>query len=161
MAVSATPPDSNGKDVLNEEPESEELKSFRQQWLQELQKRKREDIVSSLSPLGIGQDLPNVDESENLTIRHNEHPLVMNGVIRGEDDMPSSLRKALDFYRRAVGHEQAGELDEALLLYRQAFRLVCASRKLCTVAYWTLGRQGRSCLPSYKYARTHCRATGR
>ena len=127
MAVSASPPESNGKDVLNEESESEELRIFRQQWLQELRGRKQADVVGSTPSLRIP---PNVGESGDLTTRRNDHPLVRNGVIQGEDDMPSSLKKALDFYRCAVSHEQAGELDEALLLYRQAFRLVYNSQRI-------------------------------
>src|ERR1700761_9086669 len=37
--------------------------------------------------------------------------------------IPSSVRHALAVYRRAVQHEQSGKLDEALALYRQAFRM--------------------------------------
>ena len=33
------------------------------------------------------------------------------------------MEKALDIYRRAIIHEQAGNLDEALKLYRTSFRL--------------------------------------
>ena len=36
----------------------------------------------------------------------------------------TSLASALDVYRRAVQHEQRGELDDALRSYRQAFNLV-------------------------------------
>ncbi|KAJ7504312.1 hypothetical protein B0H11DRAFT_511098 [Mycena galericulata] len=37
--------------------------------------------------------------------------------------IPSAIRQALAVYTRAVQHEQSGELDEALALYRQAFRM--------------------------------------
>lgn len=36
-----------------------------------------------------------------------------------------ALESALNIYRRAVAHEQRSELDQAILLYRQAFQLVC------------------------------------
>ncbi|EDR14575.1 uncharacterized protein LACBIDRAFT_305309 [Laccaria bicolor S238N-H82] len=36
---------------------------------------------------------------------------------------PATLASALDLYRRAVQHEQRGELDDALRSYRQAFHL--------------------------------------
>ena len=36
----------------------------------------------------------------------------------------NALASALDVYRRAVQHEQRGELDDALRSYRQAFSLV-------------------------------------
>ena len=36
----------------------------------------------------------------------------------------NALASALDVYRRAVQHEQRGELDDALRSYRQAFNLV-------------------------------------
>lgn len=36
----------------------------------------------------------------------------------------TALADALDVYRRAVQHEQRGELDDALRSYRQAFNLV-------------------------------------
>ncbi|TFK53425.1 hypothetical protein OE88DRAFT_1655559, partial [Heliocybe sulcata] len=34
-----------------------------------------------------------------------------------------TLQSAVDMYRRAIEHEQGGDLDEALRLYRQAFRI--------------------------------------
>lgn len=37
--------------------------------------------------------------------------------------VPPAVRNALSVYQRAVQHEQSGQLDEALLLYRQAFRM--------------------------------------
>lgn len=37
--------------------------------------------------------------------------------------LPLKLRKALKIYQQAVLHEQRSELDDALRLYRQAFRL--------------------------------------
>lgn len=141
MAVSSPAPESK-ENSSNEKLESEDLKIFRQEWLQELQKRNFATSMRKLDsgPAGTSTISPrqsegsqNVAETRNLVTNVNrskeprnmlDHPLVRNGEIRNEDFMPHSLKKALDIYRRAVSHEQTGELDEALLLYRQAFRLV-------------------------------------
>lgn len=37
--------------------------------------------------------------------------------------VPTVVRHALSIYKRAVEHEQSGQLDKALALYRQAFRM--------------------------------------
>jgi F-box protein 9 len=111
-----------------DQPESEDLTKFRQEWLQELRKRKDAPTLDAgtSAPL-FPRNLANEAESRSLVkeLRNSpDHPLVRNGEIGGDEDMPSSLKKALDIYRRAVSHEQTGKLDEALLLYRQAFRMV-------------------------------------
>jgi F-box protein 9 len=144
MAVSLAEPESKGN-VSNEETESEDLKQFRQEWLQELQKlndirsTRTLDAGAAASTSAIllrsSEDLSKVTEStarnldtnvnkSNETRNTSDHPLLRNGGIGGGGDLPPSLKKALDIYRRAVSHEQIGELDEALLLYRQAFKLV-------------------------------------
>ena len=46
------------------------------------------------------------------------------------DALPLSLIKALDIYRRAIACEQRSEIDEALQLYRMAFRLNDAVGKI-------------------------------
>ncbi|KAF9530447.1 hypothetical protein CPB83DRAFT_850941 [Crepidotus variabilis] len=51
------------------------------------------------------------------------HPAVKNGSLMVEMHMPPALRSALEVYRRAADYEQSGNLDEAIVLYRQAFRL--------------------------------------
>jgi F-box protein 9 len=54
------------------------------------------------------------------------HPaLNKDGRIASSFQISKALESALNLYRRAVLHEQRSELDQALLLYRQAFRLVC------------------------------------
>jgi len=137
MAVSPPAPESKGS-VSEGNPESEDLKKFRQEWFQELRKRNAMRTLDE-GTAGTSAILPsqaensqnvanrslvtNVDKSKELW-KTSDHPLISDGEIRGQDDMPPSLRRALDIYRRAVSHEQIGELDEALTLYRQAFRLV-------------------------------------
>lgn len=62
-----------------------------------------------------------------LTARVTTHPAVKNGEIVKQFPASKVVQTALEIYRRAVDHEQRSELDEALLLYRQAFRLVCSA----------------------------------
>lgn len=58
----------------------------------------------------------------NLT----SHPaLNEDGRIAPSFQISKALESALNIYRRAVAHEQRGELDQAIHLYRQAFHLVC------------------------------------
>jgi F-box protein 9 len=136
MAVFPPAPESKGN-AANETPETEDLKKFRQEWLQEHQGRNAASMrtldTRAAGSSGQSEELPNVAENRNLFTNVNrfkgprntsDHPLVSNGEIRNEDSMPPSLKRALDIYHRAISHEQTGELDEALLLYRQAFRLV-------------------------------------
>jgi F-box protein 9 len=54
------------------------------------------------------------------------HPaLKEDGRMAPSFQTSKSLESALNIYRRAIAHEQRSELDQALLLYRQAFHLVC------------------------------------
>ena len=54
------------------------------------------------------------------------HPAVnKDGRMAPSFQTSKALESALNIYRRAVAHEQRSELDQALLLYRQAFQLVC------------------------------------
>ena len=54
------------------------------------------------------------------------HPaLNEDGRIAPSLQNSKALESALNIYRRAVAHEQQGELDQAIHLYRQAFHLVC------------------------------------
>lgn len=65
---------------------------------------------------------------EVIPSRHNlgTHPtLNVDGRIAPSLQTSKSLELALNFYGRAIAHEQRSELDQALLLYRQAFQLVC------------------------------------
>ncbi|PPQ64215.1 hypothetical protein CVT24_008591 [Panaeolus cyanescens] len=52
------------------------------------------------------------------------HPALTNaGIQVVTANLPPSLQNALKIYKDAVEHEQNGDLDEALLLYRRAFRI--------------------------------------
>ncbi len=107
------------------EEESEELQRFRQEWLEEL--HKRTEAVSpapTADTIFPGSASPDHGRGRLKSPDSASHPVVKNGKIDGGACMPPVLRKALDIYRRAIEQEQAGDFDDALLLYRQAFRLV-------------------------------------
>lgn len=73
----------------------------------------------SLEPTSSREVVPN---RRNLTT----HPaLNEDGHIAPSFQISKALESALNIYRRAVAHEQRGELDQAILFYRQAFHLVC------------------------------------
>lgn len=79
--------------VAVEEQETEELRNFRETWKREVQEK---------------QILPQSSASDDAA----RHPRP----LQSHDD-------ALEVYIRAVTHEQAGELEEALRLYQRAFRM--------------------------------------
>jgi F-box protein 9 len=91
-----------------EEQETEELRSFRENWKKEVREKQRSQQDSG-HPTGP----PTTSEAEAPHSRP----------IQFHND-------ALEVYIRAARHEQAGELDEALQLYRQAFRMNPAVDKI-------------------------------
>ena len=135
-----------------EEDDTAELARFRQEWLAELQKRKPElsGTVTSTgtTAISIRQSQPPLSDTKDPArqiSKENEssleatssrgvvpsrnlatHPaLNEDGCMAPLSQTSKALESALNIYRRAVAHEQRGELDQAILLYRQAFRLVC------------------------------------
>ncbi len=123
------------------EGDSEELKKFRQEWLKELQKRRNDSQATSSGMTVSVRVPPRNTEDTSITPRQGEvvptahtslkeqinagTPSTNHNVGNNEETFtPPSLRKALGIYHHAVEQEQTGNLNEALLLYRQAFRLV-------------------------------------
>ena len=123
--------------------EPSELERFRQEWLAELQSRKaapeasgqsitRNDAWEVNSPRQISSKaaveapeilaaLPKAIGPSSQVIAGSYTP----SVHLAATPLPQKLGSALNVYRRAVESEQNGDLDDALLLYRQAFRMVC------------------------------------
>jgi F-box protein 9 len=94
--------------VLVEEQETDELRHFRENWKRELQEKKgQQPRQDSAHPAAALPDQPSTPEASSP-----HHA----GGFRSRND-------ALEVYSRAVKHEQAGELEDALRLYRQAFRM--------------------------------------
>ncbi|KAF8159469.1 hypothetical protein B0H34DRAFT_703607 [Crassisporium funariophilum] len=114
-----------------------ELSRFREEWLAELERRKVE--ASGSPPVSSGANAisgsSQVTEGPLSPVRQNfarspvvpahsrtlpsSHPALNNHSFASS----TILENALKIYRQAVEHEQRSELDQALLLYRQAFRL--------------------------------------
>ncbi len=93
--------------VAVEEQETEELRSFRESWEREVREKQR-----SQQPSQLDAARPTTPPKRASASEAGRHPRPLQ-----------SRDGALEVYIRAVRHEQAGELDEALRLYRQAFRM--------------------------------------
>lgn len=100
--------------------DSEELKRFRAEWKAEVEHRK---AVTEPNAKGV------VDNSEHKPVHHLPLPTPSSPTkpqhrVSALSHAPPSEAQgsALAIYRSAVAHEQLGDLDVALRLYRQAFR---------------------------------------
>ncbi|KAG6833000.1 hypothetical protein H0H87_012586 [Tephrocybe sp. NHM501043] len=126
------------------EDEPNELARFRQEWLAELRSRK---TVAGTPGTATAQNDPGIDAQDHnsskavfqsaVTYTRGLHKI--NGSSPRADDgasttytasvhlatntLPVTLESALNIYRKAVQKEQSGDLDDALSLYRQAFRM--------------------------------------
>jgi len=96
--------------VPAEEHETDELRDFRENWKKEVQKRKRLQESQQVSA-----SLPTAPSERASSTSAATSPY--------NPDTQRSRNGALDVYTQATQHEQAGKLDEALRLYRQAFRM--------------------------------------
>ena len=104
--------------------EPEELAQFREAWKAEVQKKKAAPTTNESPDARLPSSQPPQPEPES-------QPGLSSHTIAGSPVPPitthvnasRSLGSALEIYRRAIKHEQRGELDDALLLYRQAFRM--------------------------------------
>lgn len=98
-----------------EEQETDELRDFREIWNREVQERKRQQqsLQDSADP---STAAPKQTSTSSESQAQATGAPGRSGASRLRDD-------ALGAYARAVKHEQADELDEALRLYRQAFRM--------------------------------------
>src|SRR6267154_605955 len=94
--------------VADEEQETDELRNFRENWKRGVDEKKWLQ-QSRQDPAEPAAALPEQSPTPEASSPHH------SGVFRSRND-------ALEVYSRAVKHEQAGELNDALRLYRQAFR---------------------------------------
>ncbi|KAH9940850.1 uncharacterized protein BXZ73DRAFT_98683 [Epithele typhae] len=126
--------------------ESEELVRFRQQWLEEVRSKKHhppthEQSSSTETPgssapasADAGSSSSAQEPPASPTAPHHR-PHVHRPPRQGADvvtrgpkgavkaQFSPSLKLAVDMYRHAVQQEQKGDLDDALRLYRNAFRM--------------------------------------
>jgi len=144
--MSAKSPSSKSPEAVQPvEEESSELVRFREEWFVELRRRRPASVASGANaavgvPVSLNlsaevgivsttnvetEFLPNVPGPSRPFPA--THPALSRGEILPQFHASTTLENALVFYRQAVEHEQRSDLDQALLLYRQAFRLVCVS----------------------------------
>ena len=109
--------------------DNEELSRFREQWKAEVKQRAQAQGAQSLStkspPIDSIAPPNHVPVQPSTTSLPVVTPAYTRAHYSGNTSthVSKSLASALETYRSAVQAEQARDLDEALLLYRQAFRL--------------------------------------
>jgi F-box protein 9 len=127
---------------MNAEEESAELRQFREQWKKEVRHRREEQQVqpqgataepsqhkvSSPEPYARSHASPRAaaPETEVKPPTTGSVPGASHQALHmshGQSPLSGSIARAVEIYRSAVQHEQESDLDEALRLYRQAFRL--------------------------------------
>ncbi|KAF7356532.1 hypothetical protein MVEN_00986800 [Mycena venus] len=112
----------------------EELAKFREEWKKEVERKKNpqpepgpskprlqpivEYDISEASSSGTATPGPSSE-----TISGTPSALATTSGYFNASGVPSAVRNALAIYTRAVQHEQSGQLDTALSLYRTAFRM--------------------------------------
>ncbi|KAG6891596.1 hypothetical protein C0992_002635 [Termitomyces sp. T32_za158] len=129
--------------ISPEEPS--ELERFRQEWLTELRSRRNAAAISGTSTPA-RNDAGGVDSTHQSSSKTAAKALDVSAALSEAMDsssqvmagasnectpsiylattpLPQKLNSAVDVYRRAVQREQSGDLDDALFLYRQAFRM--------------------------------------
>jgi F-box protein 9 len=89
-------------------PADEELERFRREWQEDL---KRKVPAEQNVPRESGSISPQASPKASFQSLANKPTNVVD-----------PQQHALQLYTQAVGHEQAGQLNEALILYRKAFR---------------------------------------
>ncbi|KAH7890847.1 hypothetical protein F5I97DRAFT_1839250 [Phlebopus sp. FC_14] len=124
----------------NVDEESEELLRFREDWKQEVRRRRAEERQSSSDTVRAHHPSPSATNPVSPTPVTAEHKHVASGSLprftspsqsistpvhtsHGQSQLSKPLARAIEVYRSAVQHEQESQLDDALRLYRQAFRL--------------------------------------
>jgi F-box protein 9 len=115
-----------------DDPEPEELVRFRQDWLRELEQanaRRRPEPDHLQTPTTSSAPSPASVSKPNYT-EQQPGPSSLGGptasslqASHGTTVPTRSLTSAVDTYRRAVEFERQSRLDDALQLYRQAFRM--------------------------------------
>ncbi|EKM81707.1 hypothetical protein AGABI1DRAFT_70096 [Agaricus bisporus var. burnettii JB137-S8] len=118
---------------LSPEEESPELARFREEWKAELERRKQATRTSLQTPSSSSTtrptEVPHIFPARSTKETHGsstpfdgQHPAITPDGEILDQKRPKALSSALGVYRQAVLHEQAGDLDSALMCYRQAFR---------------------------------------
>ncbi|KAI0832067.1 hypothetical protein BC628DRAFT_1336193 [Trametes gibbosa] len=122
--------------VVSEEPD--ELVRFRQQWLEEVRSKKKasssqdgSSAPAAITPASTSTSAhPHSPPAHHPTHRRPSHGALSSPLLGKRPSasvtpapMGPALQRAVEIYKNAVHHEQRGELDDALRLYRTAFRM--------------------------------------
>lgn len=129
-------------DILIPDQEPAELARFREQWRAEVRERQAAttsgaqiEPVTGASTAAARTISParsdaSVKPANSLSASRRPATYVVAGAStatthasHGQSHLSPNLARAVEVYRKAVFHEQHSQLDEALRLYRQAFRL--------------------------------------
>ncbi|KAG1860684.1 hypothetical protein DFJ58DRAFT_701133 [Suillus subalutaceus] len=131
-------------DILAPEQEPAELARFREQWKAEVRERRAAATSGAqtqpvpgantaaeraISPArSDASSKPAITNTLSASRGPATHvvagaPTVITHASHGQSHLSPNLAHAVEVYRKAVFHEQHSQLDEALRLYRQAFRL--------------------------------------
>lgn len=132
-------------DILIPDQEPAELARFREQWKAEVRERQAattsgaqsEPITGTstaaaraISPARSDASVKTATLTDALSASRRPATYVVAGAptvtahaSHGQSHLSPNLVRAVEVYRKAVFHEQHSQLDEALRLYRQAFRL--------------------------------------
>ncbi|KAK2463536.1 hypothetical protein APHAL10511_004287 [Amanita phalloides] len=110
------------------QPDTLELARFREKWKAEVQSRKKaaddSSTQSGSSPPARVHPLAFAPKHLDSKLERGSAGAVSIGKVHANMTAPSeTLLSALQAYRDAIQREQNGELDDALVLYRQAFRM--------------------------------------
>ena len=129
----------SGQGAPKDVPETDDLKRFREAWREEVRMKKgvpgtissntKKTLIASedAGPSGATPVLPQIPDSlptstNEITSGHSEEDTRPTSHLAAAIATNNTRSPAVAIYRQAVLHEQKGELDEALHLYRQAFR---------------------------------------
>ena len=130
------------------EPDSVELAQFREQWKAEVQNKRKAATDAAAQP---GPSEPSRIHAAATQKHPDPERISAQGApaVYGVTVSSQKLLSALQIYRDAIHHEQNGDLDNALVLYRKAFRLVFSityNRFLDNLNYFRVGTKCGPCL---------------
>ncbi|PFH51804.1 hypothetical protein AMATHDRAFT_141654 [Amanita thiersii Skay4041] len=113
--------------MVNTEPDTSELAKFREEWRAEVQQRRTAANLATSHP----QPPPSPTKpyelkqrtSTTIAAAPSAHETPVPKIYVNATAPSQTHVSALEIYRQAIQHEQQGLLDNALALYRQAFRM--------------------------------------
>ncbi|EIW79397.1 hypothetical protein CONPUDRAFT_127505 [Coniophora puteana RWD-64-598 SS2] len=173
MSTSAAAPTSSPNVGPEDNQTAELLARFREEWKQEVRQRKEqvENTENAPPPQASSSKAPETDDSarpqptspepKRAYIRPGQPSATHSAAYTSQSasHLTSAQIRAIEVYRNAVRHEQQSNLDEALRLYRNAFRLDSNVDKLFHREQQRLQALANGATPSSATRPTHKKAT--